>query len=65
MKKYKRHFASFVIEIIGITGVLMLAYGLWLITPKAMFTVIGIIFISMSFLLHKGFNKTNYTKHGG
>lgn len=59
MKKSKNPFASLIVEMTACVGLIMLSYGLWLVEPKIMFIIIGIIFISMAVLLHRGFTKTN------
>ncbi len=62
MTRKKNPLAGIIVEMTAGIGLVMLAYGLWLINPKVMFTIIGIIFISMAALLHRGLSKTN---HGG
>ena len=62
MSNKKKSAGFLLVETTAFIGMIMLSYGLWLIKPEAMFTTIGVIFLAMSFFLHRGFNKTN---HGG
>lgn len=39
-----------IFDVLGITGLLMLAYGLWLISPVYMFVIIGALFVLAAYL---------------
>lgn len=53
---------EYLIDVIGIIGVTMLAYGLWLISPIHMFVILGILFIMAALsaaYYNSGGNKSN------
>lgn len=43
-----------IIDCIGIAGILMLAYGLYIVSPQGMFIVIGAMFIIFSLCAEAG-----------
>lgn len=43
-----------IFDLVGIAGICMLGYGLYLIEPTAMFITLGIIFIAFSLFAESG-----------
>lgn len=44
-----------IMDLIGLAGIAMLGYGLWLVGPSVMFCVLGFIFIFFAMLSEAGF----------
>ena len=49
-------------DILGIIGLLMLAYGLYLISPVHMYLVIGVVFVVFALLAERGTIKIKLPK---
>lgn len=54
-----------VIDAIGIVGIVMLAAGLWLVSPVWMLTVVGSMFIAMALLAESGTLTIRFKKKSG
>jgi uncharacterized membrane protein len=51
-----------IFDIIGVTGLLMLGYGLWLFSPVMMYVLMGLLFVLFALLAEHGTIKVNLPK---
>lgn len=43
-----------ILDILGVTGMVMLGYGLWLISPIHMYLIIGAVLVAFALLAERG-----------